>query len=308
MLPLAPLLFFLAAPHAVHLPHNPIVTPELSASLGDNINGPSLIAAPSWVAKPLGRYYLYFAHHQGKYIRLAYADQLTGPWKTYAPGVLRIEDVPLCHDHIASPDAHVDEAQHRVRLYFHCPAEGTGKSIEIQKTGVALSEDGLHFTARKTALGGPYFRVFRWGGQYYAIARSGVFFRSPDGLTAFEQGPTLFNEDPKLELRHAAVDVAGDRLSVYFSRIGDRPERILVSRIKLTRDWMHWKASPPETVIAPEKDWEGADRPLETSRIDLAPGRVRELRDPAIFHEAGKTYLLYTIAGESGIAIAELKP
>lgn len=308
MLPLAPLLFFFAAPHAVRLAHNPIVTPESSASLGDNINGPSLIAAPSWIARPLGRYYLYFAHHQGKYIRLAYADQLTGPWKIYEPGVLHIENVPLCHDHIASPDAHVDEEQHRVRLYFHCPAEGAGKAIEIQKTGVALSEDGLHFVAGNTALGGPYFRVFRWGGQHYAIARSGVFFRSPDGLTPFQQGPALFHEDPKLELRHAAVDVAGNRLSVYFSRIGDRPERILVSRIELTPDWMRWTASPPETVIAPEKDWEGADGPLETSKIDLAPGRVRELRDPAIFHDAGKTYLLYTISGESGIAIAELRP
>lgn len=307
MLSLLPWLFFFAAPHAVRLPHNPIVTPEMSASLADNINGPSLIAAPSWVAKPLGRYYLYFAHHQGKYIRLAYADRLTGPWKIYEPGVLHIEDVPLCHDHIASPDVHVDAAAHQVRLYFHCPAEGTGKAIEIQKTGVAISGDGLNFQARNTALGGPYFRVFRWRGEFYAIARSGVFFRSPDGLTPFQQGPTLFHDDPKLELRHAAVDVQGDRLDVYLSRIGDRPERILVSRIALTPDWMNWKASPPETVIAPEKNYEGADRPLETSKIDLAPGRVRELRDPAIFHEAGRTYLLYTISGESGIAIAQLK-
>jgi hypothetical protein len=308
MLLLVPLLLLFAAPHAVRLPNNPIVTPELSASLGDNINGPSLIAAPSWVAKPLGRYYLYFAHHQGQYIRLAYADRLTGPWKIYEPGVLRIEDVPLCHDHIASPDVHVDEADHRIRLYFHCPAEGGGKAIEIQKTGLALSSDGLHFQAGKVALGGPYFRVFRWRGEYYAIARGGVFFRSPDGVAPFQQGPSLFQENPKLELRHAAVDVAGSRLSVYFSRIGDRPERILVSHIELTPDWMAWKASPPETVIAPEKNFEGADRPLETSRMDLAPGRVRELRDPAIFHEGGRTYLLYTISGESGIAIAELRP
>jgi hypothetical protein len=30
------------------------------------------------------------------------------------------------------------------------------------------------------------------------------------------------------------------------------------------------------------------------------------LRDPGIFVEGGKTYLLYSIAGESGIAIGEL--
>ena len=34
---------------------------------------------------------------------------------------------------------------------------------------------------------------------------------------------------------------------------------------------------------------------------------VRELRDPAIFEDNGKTYLLYSVSGELGIAIAELK-
>jgi len=36
-------------------------------------------------------------------------------------------------------------------------------------------------------------------------------------------------------------------------------------------------------------------------------GPVRQLRDPGIYRENGKTYLLYSVAGENGIAIAELK-
>ena len=102
------------------------------------------------------------------------------------------------------------------------------------------------------------------------------------------------------------MDVQGDRLSVYYSRIGDSPERILVSHIALSPDWKKWKASTPVLVIAPEKDYEGAGLPLEPSKMDAAPGKVRQLRDPAIFHEDGRTYLLYSIAGESGIAIARL--
>jgi hypothetical protein len=31
------------------------------------------------------------------------------------------------------------------------------------------------------------------------------------------------------------------------------------------------------------------------------------LRDPAIFEEHGRTWLLYAIAGESGLALAELR-
>ena len=30
-----------------------------------NINGPSVISVPDWVENPLGKYYLYFAHHRG---------------------------------------------------------------------------------------------------------------------------------------------------------------------------------------------------------------------------------------------------
>ena len=65
-------------------------------------------------------------------------------------------------------------------------------------------------------------------------------------------------------------------------------------------------ASPPETVLAPEMDYEGVDLPLARSRRGAAHGRVRQLRDPCIFEEHGRTYLLYSVAGESGVAIAEL--
>ena len=291
----------------VRFPQNPIITPQLSASLGDNLNGPSLIRVPQWVEKPLGKYYLYFAHHQGKFIRLAFANRLEGPWTIYEPGTLQLGQVKLCHDHIASPDVHVDEEKRQIRMYFHCPADGTGKDIGEQKTLLARSTDGLHFTPQLIALGPAYYRVFRWRNTYYAIARTGVFLRSRDGVSPFDQGPTLFNDDPKLVLRHAAVDVQGDRLSVYYSRIGDAPERILLSQIALTPDWTKWKASAPVKVLAPETAYEGADQPNQPSNEGVVHGKVNQLRDPAIFHDGAKTYLLYSVAGESGIAIAELR-
>ena len=43
----------------------PIVAPALDASIGDNINRPSLIRLPDWITHPLGRYYLNFADHKG---------------------------------------------------------------------------------------------------------------------------------------------------------------------------------------------------------------------------------------------------
>jgi hypothetical protein len=34
---------------------------------------------------------------------------------------------------------------------------------------------------------------------------------------------------------------------------------------------------------------------------------VNQLRDPAIFEEDGRVYLLYSVAGEAGIGIAEIE-
>ena len=171
-----------------------------------------------------------------------------------------------------------------------------------------FADGSRHFTAKTDLLGPAYFRVFRWGSFYYAIARAGVFLRSRDGVTPFVQGPRLFDEDPTLILRHLALYLQANDLWVYYSRIGDRPERILLSRIPLTPDWHKWRASSPVTVLQPETAYEGADVPVEASKPDEAPGRVQQLRDPGLFREGQRTYLLYSIAGESRIAIAELRP
>src|SRR5262249_23989987 len=74
---------------AVRLGTNPLITVQASSpSVGDNVNGPAIVRVPAWVKQPLGRYYAYFAHHKGRFIRLAYADAVGGPWKVYEPGVL----------------------------------------------------------------------------------------------------------------------------------------------------------------------------------------------------------------------------
>jgi hypothetical protein len=59
-------------------------------------------------------------------------------------------------------------------------------------------------------------------------------------------------------------------------------------------------------TLRPERNWEGADAPLIPSVRSTAYGQVNQLRDPAIFEESGRMYLLYAVAGESGIAIAEV--
>src|SRR5262245_30826955 len=91
---------------ATRLGPGPIVRPELPGLRGErgaSINGPSLIRVPDWVETRLGKYYLYFAHHRGQDIRLAYADRLEGPWMVHPQGVLQLADTAAA-DHVASPD------------------------------------------------------------------------------------------------------------------------------------------------------------------------------------------------------------
>ncbi|MBT4125550.1 MAG: hypothetical protein HOJ22_03230 [Chloroflexi bacterium] len=268
--------------------------------MGDNINGPSLIKVPDWIASPFGKYYLYFGHHDGKYIRLAYADEISGPWKMHAAGTLDLADSHF-NGHIASPDVHVDHDERRIRMYYHGSDTSTGQGGE-QYTRVALSTDGVDFKAESELLGNPYWRVFEWSGFHYAIGMPGVFYRSRNGISDFEEGPTLFNSN----MRHSAVRVEGSLLSVYFTVVGDSPERIRLSTIDLSEDWSKWKVSEPLDILSPEFDWEGADSTREPSKRGLIDGPVNQLRDPALFIDGSRTYLLYSVAGESGIAIAEL--
>lgn len=285
----------------------PIITPDMDTRMGSNIAGPSLIRVPEWVEQPLGRYYLYFADHRGTYIRLAYADRVEGPWTTHEPGTLRLDQshfpttCPPCapetaYAHVASPDVHVDEAGRRIVMYVH------GRDVGRQVTRAAVSRDGLRFEGRPEILGRPYFRAFRHDGFVYALAMPGVFYRSRDGLSGFEEGPGLFNPD----MRHSALLLRGDRLFVFYTERNAAPERILLSTIDIAGDWLTWRESAPTEVLRPERPWEGASLPVEPSRGGSIDVPVNQLRDPTIYEEDGRVYLLYAVAGERGIGLAEL--
>lgn len=330
-------------PHPVTIERvgdGPIIHAELDPSLGSNIQGPSLIRVPEWVDDPLGRYYLYFADHKGRFIRLAYADALTGPWQIHAPGSLTLAEsgfpteppevseaqrqeieariaesgIRFEHDvlseittpHIASPDVHVDDERRRILMYFHGLED-----VAHQVTRVATSSDGIHFEAQQRPLGRTYLRVFRWDGDWYGLAMPGQLYRSQEPLGDFETGPRLFDTD----MRHNAVLVRGHTLHVFWTRVGDAPEHIKHSTIDLRPDWSAWQVRGTREVLRPELVWEGADAPVEPSLRSTAYGLVNQLRDPAIFvepegegeGEEEAVYLLYAFGGESGIALARVR-
>lgn len=301
----------------------PIIGVDGSAQLGGNINGPSLIRCPDWINPSPARYLLYFAHHEGSSIRLALGDRLDGPWRVRQPPPLHLEDSlfateppatdalePVArafiekgqdsnYPHIASPDLWVDNHNRQLRLYYH------GRLANgLQCTRVALSDNGFEFAARPEILAPPYLRIFRLGDWFYALSMPARLLRSRDGLGNFETGPSLTDEP----IRHHALLSWRNRWYLFWTRVGDTPERILVSELLTGPDWREWRLGASAEVHRAGRGWEGADLPAAASSYGGIMSRVNQLRDPAIYQEDGRIYLLYACAGEQGIGIGELIP
>jgi hypothetical protein len=194
---------------------NPLVTVQSSATLGGNVNGPTVIRVPDWVERPLGRYYMYKES---------------------------------------------------------------------------------------------FIRVFARGGGLYGMARLGVLLRAPDALASVEVGPNAFRDTAygSTRVRHVALVPSGNRLLVFFTAIGDAPERMLMSTIDMTTPWTDWKAGAPVDVMQPERDYECANLPIAKSAVGDIFEPARQIRDPHVLEDEGRTYLFYVTCGEQGVAGAEI--
>ncbi|MDA0710579.1 MAG: hypothetical protein O3B73_10275 [bacterium] len=302
---------------------NPIITPESDERIGGNINGPSLLRVPDWIDNPLGKYYLYFAHHQGKFIRMAYADDVLGPYTVYTPGVLSIEDTPILR-HIASPDVHVDHDARKLYMIYHGSGfEGEKPDDVGQLSLYADSTDGLAFSSEETCLGPSYMRVFEWSDYIYGFGAGGGrnLWRTRNIHALFEKGPRLDIEGEKFSnltdtsanidrgvyrTRHCALHLKGHLLDIYYSNVGDIPERIKRTTVDLRPDWTKWVGTSPVEILRTTTDYEGVNEPVAPSDGGASHDPVHQVRDPYLYTENDQTYLVYSTAGEKGLAIAEI--
>lgn len=325
---------------------------------GEDINGPSVIRIPDWIspenrADPSAKYYCYFAHHDGGYIRMAWAAEIEGPWHLYQVGtgtplgdrgVLDLGDdvinldngIQIPNNHLASPDAHVDNENQRIILYFHSGSSTyvDGKEVDAQLSYVSYSPYGLEFydQIQPVILGTSYFRVFEYGDYMYALSNDGTPYRALDALapwappSGWDFTDRLWDSHPnnpfqaditgidgipssELRVRHTAVRLVGDELQVFYSRRGDLMENIQMSTIDLSvGDWTKWDASyPPYPILQSAPGWEGGDLTPAPSEKGAAPENVNQLRDPYVLEDNdGSLYLFYSGRGEDAIGLAQL--
>ena len=157
----------------------PIVTKQMFTDLGvsndgSNINGPSVVRIPEWVADkdkahPSAVYYMYFGHHGGKYIRLAWSEKIEGPWTIFNTGSnddsrvngrgvldlgsddeIKFNNGIRIYNHIASPDIVIDNENKKFILYFHGPTKSSTEGDKhfdtwYQMSFVSTSKNGLNF-------------------------------------------------------------------------------------------------------------------------------------------------------------------
>ena len=165
------------------------IDPIIDASVegaGGNTNYPSMIRVPDWIPvserpHPDAQYYLYYSSHSGSYIRMAWAEFLTGEWTVWNPsfgsGVDRawgtgnnngtqtpghgVLDMNLGGDriidlgnteiegHLASPDVFVDHVNQRIVMITHgfhrTPGWPGGAQGRGHNSFVATSKYGLNF-------------------------------------------------------------------------------------------------------------------------------------------------------------------
>ena len=305
--------------------HGGVDLSDLGKAPLSNINGPSVIRVPEWVTDRLGKYYLYFAHHKGKSIRLAYADQMLGPWVVHPNPVLTVEQSlfvtkdldpnsrnhwvngpDYLYAHIASPDVHVDQNAKQILMFFHgLLPDGD------QQTRLAISENGRSFLAAPPLLGPSYLRAFQSGERWYSThlwGDTGMFESLSTAPKMFSHRtlPPQITGAPNAKIRHGHICLVGEHMHFVFSRVGDTPECILHCPIAVSDDPQDWRFGPVTKLLNPDEPWEGFGRGPVKSAEGSARGWIPELRDPCLLHDEGRLWLLYSGGGERGIGVAEM--
>jgi hypothetical protein len=203
---------------------NPIIDKVLFeqngiASDGENINGPCVIRLPDWLhiekrVHPSANYYLYFGHHHGAYIRMAWAASLTGKWTLYNAdstvlpskrGVFGLYDKKnenkifpgndiVISSHIASPIVLIDNKKEQFVLFFHGQTKLISETKNDQRTFVCYSNNGINFqnNISPVMLGGSYFAPFNYKKQWYSFSNGGLFHEAPK-VKGFDAAPRDFD-------------------------------------------------------------------------------------------------------------------
>ena len=310
---------------------NPLLSTGLSTDVSTglpNVNGPSVVHMPPWAMhrhgdRQRGPLYMYYSSHSGDSIRLACASAPQGPWHQVLAPALTLEATrPICFGHIGSADVHLLPAEQRVRMFFHCPYNRSavtpgsrwvgGRAAQLTFAAVSLDGGRTFRLESRTPVAPFYLRSFRMPGRqnYTGLAlvdmkMQGVLLQASDG---FNFAPHPQATGVLRRMRHGFVLPKQSEQSalLFFTRVGDAPERILVATLRINDGELQWPPTEASSLLAPTVE-EGGGAPVEPSKRGGVDHRVHQLRDPAALRCCGdRTFLFWAFGGEQGVAGGEL--
>ncbi len=210
------------------------------------------------------------------YLLLVYRATISGPAERESRGISAAANDAL---HVASPNVHIDQKNQRLVLYYRGFVHRGGQSSRI-----ATSLDGLNFSSLDRTVFSTYLRAFEYDAQHYLLGMPGVLYRGKNLTGPFEpRAKILFEPD----MRHTGLLVQGSTLYVFWSRVGDAPEHIMLSEVDLgSPDWDDWTATVPVEILRPELGWEGASLPVLASlrgEMDIDAHELRDLQPSSLY-------------------------
>lgn len=323
----------------------PLLNPRASMDRFGSVNSPMPVKIRAWMSKSLQThsYVLYFSSHidvpkvTENVSLLVATEAITGPWMQSVGTQLKFSDIPCKSFH--SPSVAVDDRVEVLHMFVHghkC------KNVKGSQPTLAFSSrDALNwkFAAQ---LDDTLKNVFYLtpptaqhpDGFYYSVAKtqesrtgSGVLCRSLHLEGPFEVGPVVSQG-----MRHADVQLVKNRyLFIFFTLIGDEPERILLGTIDTFQgalNWMDWRLLPGPTIFEPTATSggpDGLDVRIRTERSDaILPSRPGPssgddggTRDPRFisslssgtksFGDILSGYLFFAAHGETIISVAFIR-
>lgn len=268
---------------------------------------------------------VYYSSHERNELSVLGFETSTGMWNTLKTS-LSFDTYKGCTS-LHSPSIYASNSEKRFYMYLHghgCPySKSQSNSPWSQPTLMYTSEDGFQWNhVQQKNLFYSSTSVYFYSstpvynsrdGYFYIVSRINgekgvVLHRSTSLFGPFEQGPQL-----GLGLRHFDLMLVEGIMFIFYSMIGDHPERVLLASIDttFTANWTDWKLLPGPRILKPEYWYEHGNELIGPTNEGIA--RIRhKVRDPRFLpdlesnskHISG--LLFYSVQGEKGIAMARV--
>lgn len=286
---------------------------DLPETMSRNLNGPTCLKKPQFASSELDDFLLYFSQHDGQSISLMTSSTPLGPWRIVSHNLIQMHENSEFHDHVASPHVEVSHREGVIFLYFHSRKQNSRE----QFTFLYSSRDGLNFFPEKLQPKIPfYFRMIQLEDKFLAVTKGGDFFLNQN--RSFTEGWTFvgnpFQTETVLDryhnyvgaIRHACFFQFKDNILLFYSVIGDAPERIFASNLTIKANSKIIIENKFE-VIRPTEEFEGASQELRPSSSGPAVTFENALRDPFVLKYDNSAFLYYSFGGETGLAVTQLE-